>query len=150
LVKNGSFGDRFVEGIYLQKFVPTTTRRVFTCIVSPQDLNSLARISNRTPMKCLFKIPCAYYGALQSFSKDLAQMHIGDAHDDNLVPEETTLHPYTRARTRAADAAKALDDPIILTTSPDDQTKSLSTKSAHRRRVLWYHSHSQKSLLYKT
>jgi hypothetical protein len=97
-------------------------------------------------MKCLFKIPCAYYGALQSFLKDLAQMHIGDAHDDNLVPEETTLHAYTRARTRAADAAKALD----VTTSPDDQTKSLSTKSPHHRRVLWYHSHSQKSLLYKT
>jgi len=49
-------------------------------------------------------------------------MHIDDAHNDNLVAEETALHAHTRAQTRAADAAKALDDPIILTTSSDDQT----------------------------
>ena len=53
-------------------------------------------------------------------------MHIDDAHDDNLVAEETGLHVHTRTQTRAADAAKALDDPIILTTSSDDQTQSLS------------------------
>jgi len=29
-------------------FVPITTRRVFACIISPQDLNSLSRISNHT------------------------------------------------------------------------------------------------------
>ena len=49
-------------------------------------------------------------------------MHIDDAHDDNLVAEETALHAHTCAQTRAADAVKALDDPIILTTSSDDQT----------------------------
>jgi len=49
-------------------------------------------------------------------------MHIDDAHDDNLVAEETALHAHTRAQTRAADAAKALDEPIILTTSSDDKT----------------------------
>ena len=38
-------------------FVPITTRRVFACIVSPQDLNSLFRISNHTPMNFLFEIP---------------------------------------------------------------------------------------------
>jgi len=52
----------------------------------------------------------------------LAKIHIDDAHDDNLVAEETALHAQTRAQTRAADAAKALDEPIILTTSSDDQT----------------------------
>jgi len=52
-------------------------------------------------------------------------MHIDDAHDDNLVAEETALHAHTRAQTQAADAAKALDDPIILTTSSDDQTERL-------------------------
>ena len=51
-------------------------------------------------------------------------MHIDDAHDDNLVAEETALHTHTRAQTRAADASKTLDDPIILTTSSDDQTES--------------------------
>jgi len=49
-------------------------------------------------------------------------MHIDDAHDDNLVAEETALHAHTRAQTRSAHAAKALDNPIILTTSSDDQT----------------------------
>ena len=49
-------------------------------------------------------------------------MHIDDAHDDNLVAEETAFHAHTRAQTRAADAAKALDEPIILTTSSDDKT----------------------------
>ena len=53
-------------------------------------------------------------------------MHIDDAHDDNLVGEETALHAHTRSQTRAADAAKALDDPIILTTTSDDQPESLS------------------------
>ena len=48
-------------------------------------------------------------------------MHIDDTYNDNLVAEETALHAHTCAHTRAADAAKALDDPIILTTSSDDQ-----------------------------
>jgi len=52
--------------------------------------------------------------------KDLAKLHIDDAHDDNLVAEARALHPHARAQTRAADAAKVLDDPIILTTSSDD------------------------------
>ena len=52
-------------------------------------------------------------------------MHIDDARDDNLriVAEETALHANKRAQTRAADAAKILDDPIILTISSDDQTE---------------------------
>jgi len=37
--------------------VPTTTRRVFACNVSPQDLNSLSRISNHTPMNFLSRSP---------------------------------------------------------------------------------------------
>jgi len=49
-------------------------------------------------------------------------MHIDDAHDNNLVAEETDLHAHTRAQTRSADAAKALHDSITLTTSSDDQT----------------------------
>ena len=60
-------------------------------------------------------------------------MHIDDAHEDNLVAEETALHAHTRAQTRAADAAKALDDPIILTTSSDDQTESRNRAAAAAR-----------------
>ena len=67
----------------------------------------------------------------------MAKMHIDDAHDNNLVAEETALHAHTRKQTRAADSAKVLDDPIILTTSSDDpsQTENLSAKSPHRRRA---------------
>jgi len=61
-----------------------------------------------------------------SHFKRSAKEHIDDAHDDNLVAEETALHAHTRSQTRAADAAKALDDPIILTTTSDDQPESLS------------------------
>ena len=69
--------------------------------------------------------------------QDLAKMHIDDAHDNKLVADETALHAHTRTQTQAADAAKVLDDPIILTTSSDDpsQTENLSTKSPRRRRA---------------
>jgi len=51
-------------------------------------------------------------------------MYIDDAYDDILVvEEETALHAHIRAQTRAADAAKVLDGPIILTTSSNDQTE---------------------------
>jgi len=53
-------------------------------------------------------------------------MHIDDIHDDNLVAEEAALHVHTRAQTRSADAVKALDDPIILTNSSDNQTERYS------------------------
>jgi len=70
-----------------------------------------------------------------SHLKDLAKMHIDDAHDDNLVAEETAVHAHTRAQTQAADAAKTLDDPIILTTYSDDHLNKLLTKSPRRFRA---------------
>jgi len=57
--------------------------------------------------------------------KDLVKMHIDDAHVDDLVAKEKVFHAQTRAQTRVADAAKALDEPIILTTSSDDQTGNI-------------------------
>ena len=62
-------------------------------------------------------------------------MHIYDAHNDNLVASETALHAHTRAQTQAADAVEDLDDPIILTTSSDDQTKSPLAKSPLRAKI---------------
>jgi len=38
-------------------------------------------------------------------------MYIDDAHDDNLVAEETSLHAHTLMQTQAADAVKVLDYP---------------------------------------
>ena len=81
----------------------------------------------------LFRDPSCRLRCTPVIVKDLAKIHTDDAHDDNLVAEETALHAHTRAQTRAANAAKILDDSIILTTSSDDQT--LSTKSPRRRRA---------------
>ena len=62
--------------------------------------------------------------------KDLTKMHIDDALEDNLHVEETALHAHMRAQTRAANAAKILDNPIILTTCTDDQTEKSIDKMA--------------------
>ena len=65
LVENGSFELALSKASI---FLPITTRRVFACSISPQDLSSLSRISNHTPMNFLFEIHHrAYYGAPQSF-----------------------------------------------------------------------------------
>ena len=75
-------------------------------------------------------------------------MHLDNAHDKKLVAEETARHLHTRAQTRAADAAKVLDDPIIMIAPSEDQTEksiqilvtpgptnvSLTHASTHHRR----------------
>jgi hypothetical protein len=119
LVKNGSFGDRFVEGIYLRADHDTPCIRMY-CITSGSEL--LVQDFKSYPDEFPFRDPSCLLRCTPVILKDLAKMHIDDAHDDNLVAEETALHAHTRAQTRAADAAKALDEPIILTTSSDDKT----------------------------
>ena len=123
LVKNGSFGDHFVEGIYLRADHDTPCIRMY-CITSGsarlfQDFKSY---SDEFP----FRDPSCLLRCTPVILQDLAKMHVHDAHDDNLVAEETALHAHTRTQTRAADAAKALDDPIILTTTSDDLPECLS------------------------
>jgi len=122
LVKNGSFGDRFVEGIYLRADHDTPCIRMY-CFTSGSEL--LVQDFKSYPDEIPFRDPSCLLRCTQVILKDLAKMHIDDAHDDNLVAEETALHAHTRAQTRAADAAKALDDSIILTTSPDEQTERI-------------------------
>jgi len=119
LVKNGSFGDRFVEGIYFRADHDTPCIRMY-CITSGSEL--LVQDFKSYPDEFLFRDPSCLLRCTPVILKDLAKIHIDDAHDDNLVAEETALHAHTRAQTRAADAAKALDEPIILTTSSDAKT----------------------------
>ena len=130
-VKNGSSGDRFVEGIYLRADHDMPCIRMY-CITSGSEL--LVQDFKSYPDEFPFRDPSCLLRCTPVISKDLATMHIDDAHEDNLVAEETALHAHTRAQTRAADAAKALDDPIILTTSSDDQTESSSIDEMPRRR----------------
>jgi len=118
LVKNGSCGDRFVESIYLRANHDTL------CISNYCITSELLILDFKSyPDEFQFRDPLCLLRCTPVILKDLAKMHIDDAHDDNLVAEETALHTHTRAQTRAGDAAKALDDSIILTTSSDDQTE---------------------------
>jgi len=119
LVKNGSFGDRLVEGIYLRSDHDTPCIRM--CSITSGS-EPLVQDFKSYPHKFCFRDPSCLLRCTPVIFKDLAKMHIDDAHDDNLVAEETALHAHTCTQTRAADAAKALDEPIILTTSSDDQT----------------------------
>ena len=128
LVKNGSCGDRFVESIYLRANHDTLCISNY-CITS--ELLILDFKSH--PDEFQFRDPLCLLRCTPVILKDLAKMHIDDAHDDNLVAEETVVHAHTRAQTRAADAAKTLDDPIILTTYSDDHLNKLLTKSPCRR-----------------
>jgi len=132
LVKNGSFGDHFVEGIYLRADHDTPCIRMY-CITSGSEL--LVQDFNSYPDEFPFRDLSCLLRCIPVILKDLAQMHINAAHNDNLLAEETALHAHTRAQTRAADAAQVLHNPIILMTSSDDQTKGLSTKSPRRRRT---------------
>jgi len=88
LVKNRSFRDRFVEGIYLRADHNTPCIRMY-CITSGSS-----RISNHTLMN--FRDPSCLLRCTPVILKDLAKMHIDDAHGDNLVAEETALHAHTR------------------------------------------------------
>ena len=130
LVKNGSFGDRFVEGIYLRVDHDTLCIRMY-CITSGSEL--LVKHFKSYPDEFPFGDLLCLLRCTPVILKDLAKLHIDNAHDDNLIAKETALHAHTRAQTRTADAAKVLDDPIILTTSSHDHTKNLSTKSPRRR-----------------
>ena len=126
------FGDRFVEDIYLRAHHDTPCIRMY-CITSGSEL--LVQQFKSYPDEFPFQDPSCLLRCTPVILKKLAKMHIDDAHDENLVAEETALHPNTRAQMQTADAAKVLDDPVILTTSSDNHTKSLSTKSPRRRRT---------------
>ena len=116
------FGDRFVEDIYLRAHHDTPCIRMY-CITSGSEL--LVQQFKSYPDEFPFQDPSCLLRCTPVILKKLAKMHIDDAHDENLVAEETALHPNTRAQMQTADAAKVLDDPIILTTSSDDQTETI-------------------------
>jgi len=120
-VKKRSLGDRFVEGIYLRADHNTPCIRMYF-ITSGSEL----LVQDFKPYLDEFSFrdfPCVLR-CTPVILKDLAKMYIDDAYDDILVvEEETALQAHIRAQTRAADAAKVLDGPIILTTSSNDQTE---------------------------
>ena len=98
------------------------------CITSGSEV--LVQDFEPYPDEFLFRDPSCLLRCTPVVLKDLTTLHIGDAYDDNLVAEEIAFNAHTRTQTRAADAAKFSDDPIILTTSSDDQTEKSIYKIA--------------------
>jgi len=128
LIKNGSFGDRFVQGIYLRADHDTQYIRM-CCITSGSEF--LVQDFKSYPNEFPFRNPSCLLRCTPVILQDLAKMHIVDAYDDNLVAEETALHAHTRSQTRAADAAQVFDDLVILTTFSDDQTEKSKSPRRH-------------------
>jgi len=111
LVMNTSFGDRFFEGTYLRADHDTPCIRM-CCITLESEL--LVQDFKSYPDEFPFRNPLCLLRCTPAIVKNLAHMHLDDAHNDKLVAEETALHVHTRAKTRTADAAKVLHNPIIL------------------------------------
>ena len=122
LVKNGSFGDRFVEGTYLRADNETPCIRMY-CIALKSEL--LVQDFKSYPEEFPFRDPSCLLRCTPAIMKDLALMHVDDAHDDKLVAEENALQVHTRAQTRAAEAAQVITASTPLTCDSDDQTKEL-------------------------
>jgi len=98
LVKNGSFGDRFVEGTYLYSDSATPCIWMFSIAlqrkIKVQDFKS-------NPLQFPFKDPSCLTRDTPTIMKEMSKMHEEDAHDDNLIAIET----HTCAQMRAAENA---------------------------------------------
>jgi hypothetical protein len=108
-VVNGSFGDRFVKGIYLHADSQMPTIRMF---VSQFDLASKTELSvkdfksypDEFPFRerdasCLTRSP-------DTLRKELAKMHAGDEADDQLIEDALQSHVITRSQSQAVERAK--------------------------------------------
>jgi hypothetical protein len=102
-VVNGSFGDRFVEGIFLHADSHTPAIRMF-------DLSSKTEISvkyfkfypDEFPFrdhKCLTRSPDA-------LKKELTNMHVEDEADDKLIADQLQSHAITRSQSQTDERAK--------------------------------------------
>jgi len=106
LVKNGSFGDRFVEGTYLRADNETLCIRMY-CIALGSEL--LVQDLNSYPDEFPFRDPSCLLRYTPTILKDLVNMHIDDAHDDKMVAEETALQVHTRAQSWAAQTVSIIE-----------------------------------------
>ena len=104
LVKNGSFGDRFVEGTYLYSDSTTPCIWMFSIAlqrkIKVQDFKSY-------PLQFPFKDPSCLTRNMPTIMKEMSKMHEENAHDDtgNLIAMETSNQIHTRAQMRAAENA---------------------------------------------
>ena len=68
----------------------------------------------------MFRDPLCVLRCTADILIDLTHVHIDDVHDDKVVAEQKTVRVHKRARRRAANVAKALHKPIILTAPLDN------------------------------
>jgi len=101
-VKNGSFGDRFVEGTYLYSDSATPCICMFSIAlqrkIKVQDFKSY-------PLQFPFKDLSCLTRNTPTIMKEMSKMHEEDAHDDNLIDMEKSNQIHTRAQMRAAENA---------------------------------------------
>ena len=104
-MKNGSFGDRFVESTYLYSDSATPFIWMFSIAlqrqIKVQDFKSY-------PLQFPFKDPSCLTRNTPTIMKEISKMHEEDAHDDNLIAMETSNQIHTihnRAQMRAAENA---------------------------------------------
>jgi len=135
LVKNGSFGDRFVEGTYLRAVNETLCIRMY-CVALGSEL--LVQDFKSYPDEFPFRDPSCLLRCTPTILKDLVNMHIDDAHNDKMVAEETALQVYTRAQSQAAQAVSIIESPpsspsLDPTPDPVDQSTDsvIPPRSAH-------------------
>ena len=104
LVKNGSFGDRFIEGTYLYSDSATPCIWMFSIAlqrkIKVQDFKSY-------PLQFPFKDPSCLTHNTPTIVQEMSKMHKEDAHDNSLIAKETfnQTRIHTRAQMRAAENA---------------------------------------------
>ena len=117
LVKNGSFGDRFVEGVYLQS--DTKTPCIYIYVFATKS-RMLVQDFQAFPEDYPFRHPQCLTRRSDQFARELQQMRSEDAYDDDLIAQELALEEHTveqeKAVTRASAAATA--SPAIDSTLP--------------------------------
>jgi len=102
LVKNRSFGGRFIEGTYLYSDSATPCIWMFSIAlqqkIKVQDFKSY-------PLQFPFKDPSCLTRSTPTIVREMSKMHEEDAHDDSLITMEIFNQIHTRAQMRAAENA---------------------------------------------
>ena len=107
LVKNGSFGNCFVEGTYLYSDSATPQACIWMFSIALQ-LKIKVQDFKSYPLQFPFKDPSCLTRNTPTIMKEMSKMHEEDAHDDNLIAMETSNQIHTihnRAQMRAAENA---------------------------------------------
>ena len=124
-VVNGSFGDRFVEGIYLHADEQTPTIRMYD-IASRTELS--VKDFKTYPEQFPFRDPTCLSRPTEAVRKELAAMHTEDDADDQLIAEELQMQVVTRAQKQAAERAR--DNAII----PDEEKSEKQSAPSKRQK----------------